>query len=115
MYPLPPASSEFGLLRFVRIFDSYDYARIFACVDETGRIFVAFQVEEPPELDTWLLVRVSAGRFAELEAKRLDLREMISRAEDGSVLRVIQDRERQTAQVVRLSRDVVPEDWLPPR
>ncbi len=113
MYPLPPNGTELGDLALLDVFDHYDYPQSFSCQDATGRRFLAFHVEEPPATDTWLFLRVSALRLAQLEHGEIDLHESLIHAEDGFLFRVTQDRHQGTARVDRLPVDLLPAVWVP--
>lgn len=114
MYPLPPDDTELGHLEIDEVFDYFDFPQTFSCRSASRHAYVAFHVEEPPQPDTWLYVRTSDARLAELVGGRMEAREALLRPEDGFVYRVIHESAA-SPRIDHLPADKLPDDWIPPK
>ena len=106
--------SELGKLEIIEIYDYYDQPILFACKNAAGHLHLVVAADENDHYETWLYVRVSAGRLNLIRSGTIDLHDAFADSENGHLLQAKFPYNNPTSpQVEHLEANQIPEDMLP--
>ena len=106
--------SELGKLEIIEIYDYYDQPILFACKNAAGHLHLVVAADENDHYETWLYVRVSAGRLNLIRSGTIDLHDAFTDSEDGHLLQVKFYYNNPTSpQIEHLESNQTPQDMLP--
>lgn len=112
MYP-PVETTELGSLDILDVYVSYDGLRLFSCKDSSGQVYVAVWVDESDASEVWLYAPVSQNRLTDLEAGTIDLHNIFTQTETGSVLQITKFHQPDHPRVEAIACSEIPPEWLP--
>ena len=106
-----PTRTCLGELEVIKVFDFFDFPRLFSCRNKAGQIFLALSVEESANTAIFLYTAISLDRYRLLISGDLRIRDVIRLAEDNFVFNVEFTPSGETASMISCSE--IPDNWLP--
>jgi hypothetical protein len=108
-----PYTELLGSIHLTQTFLYYDGPRLFACQDNTGRIYLSVWIDEDLIHDEWLLAPVSQDRFSLLRAGQIDLRTLFTDPDGGFAYRVSIDKKSGKADATKVIPGTLDDSSLP--
>lgn len=95
-------------------FEYYDRPVLFSCHAD-DQLYLVVLEDETGWGDTWLYVRVSEERYAQIKTGKVDLRDAFKQAEDGFVIRRQDFDNSDTPRLTSWACKFLSDDMLPVR
>lgn len=107
-----PSSPYLGQLKIERVYEYYDFPRLFSASNKTGASFLVVSTYDDGDQFDWLYLPMSRDRLATVSSGKITLYQAFTCPEEGYLFRVITDLHGQGS-VTHILPEQIPPDDLP--
>ncbi|MCY7332349.1 MAG: hypothetical protein LH649_06745 [Pseudanabaena sp. CAN_BIN31] len=106
-------STNLGTLEVLEIYIQFNGARLLACKNQAGKIFLALWVDEEEEYDLWLYMLVSLDRLQAIRTGEISLRQAFIKSENDFLYELNYSHMTSSWAFEKIALENLDEDYLP--